>query len=269
MNRAGHRLYTKPRIEPDGAAVNEVQSKLLKMYEDIREVLDRNGIAYYAFFGTALGAVRHNGFIPWDDDMDLAVWIEDIPRINEALSKELDPEKYYYHVPRADDHPHVVLIEGDLEKSIRDKTALFIDLFPLSGFPDRGLRQLATGAAIWGDNIAIYALDRIGPAWLHRSLRWTHRFFSKLADLCAGKDCSLVTVRATHYKEYTYPRDLYGKPVMHVFEDTDIPLPEKWEDILTGLYGDFMVPPPEDKRSGATGFPCSLYKDYLEDQKRS
>ena len=94
-------------------------------------------------------------------------------------------------------------------------------------------------------------------------------FFSKLADLCAGKDCSLVTVRATHYKEYTYPRDLYGKPVMHVFEDTDIPLPEKWEDILTGLYGDFMVPPPEDKRSGATGFPCSLYKDYLEDQKRS
>ena len=69
--------------------MNDVQSTLLEMYKDVKSVLEENEIKFYVHFGTAIGAVRHDGFIPWDDDIDIAVWREDIPRIDRSCPKAL------------------------------------------------------------------------------------------------------------------------------------------------------------------------------------
>ncbi len=247
--------------------MNEVQTRLLRMYEEVRRSLDKHGIAFYGFFGTALGTVRHGGFIPWDDDIDLVVQREDLPAVAAALREDLDPERYYYHEPSADDHPHVMdLSKG--EESLRDRTALFIDIFPLCEYPDGTFRKAVEDAAIWGDNLAIYALDRVKSEAIHKGLRWTHRFFSKLADMAAGPGCGKVTVRSTQFKEYVFPKECFGNPVRRPFEGTEIPLPEKWDAMLTKLYGDYMTPPPEPERKGAGGFPCSVLLDYRRDKKR-
>ena len=169
-------------------------------------------------------------------------------------------------MPSADDHPHVVDISGG-EESIRDGTAAFIDIFPLCGYPDGTFRKAVEDAAIWGDNLAIYALDRVRSEKIHKSLRWTHRFFSKLADMAAGPGCGKVTVRSTQFKEYVFPKECFGDPVGHVFEGTEMPLPERWEAMLSEMYGDYMTPPPESERTGASGFPCSLLLDYRRDDK--
>ena len=91
---------------------------LLQMYKDVAEVFDRHGIRYYGMYGTELGVIRHKGFIPWDNDIDLLVLCDDMPYISELLNTELDQDKYYFHESRADCHPHVILKTKDFEKQV-------------------------------------------------------------------------------------------------------------------------------------------------------
>ncbi len=244
--------------------MNGTQEVLLRMYKDIKAVLDRHGIRYYAYFGTAVGAVRHNGFIPWDDDLDLAVWLEDIPEINRVLSAELDRSLYYYHIPRGDDHPHVISLAGGPE-SIRDRTAVFIDLFPLAGYPSGAVRRAFTGMSYWLDMISTYIMDHTGSGIVWKFFGFLHRASIPLAEISRGKNCDYITVECTKYKDSVCPKKLFEKSVMFRFEDTEIPLPSEYHAVLTGIYGDYMTPPPEAERAGATGFPLSAYRDWLID----
>jgi len=63
---------------------------LLDAYKDIAAILDRHQITYYAAFGTAIGAVRHSGIIPWDDDLDIAILCKDLDKVNRVMCEELD-----------------------------------------------------------------------------------------------------------------------------------------------------------------------------------
>ena len=74
--------------------MNEIQTTLLGMYKDVKTILDEHGIRFYVHFGTAIGTLRHNGFIPWDDDIDLFIWRKDLDEVNRVLSAELDPRRY-------------------------------------------------------------------------------------------------------------------------------------------------------------------------------
>ncbi len=115
---------------------------------------------------------------------------------------------------------------------------------------------------IWGDNISIYALDRIRSPAIHRRLKWTHEAFYRLAHMAAGGKCGLTTVYSTEFKGYIFRKEDYGRPVMHAFEDTEIPLPQGWDRMLEHMFGDYMTPPPEGQRKGAGGFPCGAWIDF-------
>lgn len=245
--------------------MNETQSTLLGMYKDVKAILEENGIPFYVHFGTAIGAVRHNGFIPWDDDIDIAVWRKDLPRIDKILSEGLDPDRYYYHISSADTHPHVIRRDGDLRRSLKERNAPFIDLFPIDGYPEGGFRQRLCNACIWGDVGSVWAIDHTDSVGIHRLVRWIPGMFERMADRLVEKDSDLTVILATQFKDYIFPREYYGEPIYHRFEDTEVPLPAKWHEILTEMFGDYMTPPPEDQRTGAGGFPCGAYKDYIMD----
>ncbi len=248
-------------------AMNDAQTTLLAMYEDIKRILDSNGITFYIHFGTAIGAVRHDGFIPWDDDIDLAVWEEDIDMVNKVLSEQLDKERYYYHISSADTHPHVIARSDDFERDLKEKKLPFIDIFPISRYPSKRMRQLFCDAFIWGDVCSIWAIDHIDPIRIHRMLSWIPGTFKRLADLTVDKDSDLTVIYATEFKDYIFRREVYGKPIDHRFETTDAPLPERYDELLTSIFGDYMTPPPEEDRKGAGGFPCGAYKDYIIEKK--
>ena len=99
------------------------------MYKDIKKVLDSHNIIFYIQYGTAIGALRHDGLIPWDDDIDILIWEKDMDEVKHVLSTELDSDMYYFHDSSADNHPHVIWKGEDLEADLRAKKAPFIDLF--------------------------------------------------------------------------------------------------------------------------------------------
>ena len=84
--------------------------------------------------------------------------------------------------------------------------------------------------------------------------------FKRLADP--------TVIYATGFKDYIFRRKVYRRPIVHRFETTDAPLPERYDELLTSIFGDYMTPPPEEDRKGAGGFPCGAYKDYIMEQKK-
>ena len=77
--------------------VKDVQNILLDMIKDIDELCKKNNIEYVLTGGSTLGAIRHKGFIPWDDDMDIAMKRSEYHKFIKALKKDLDPAKYTFH----------------------------------------------------------------------------------------------------------------------------------------------------------------------------
>lgn len=249
--------------------MNATQTKLLSMYKDVAAALNKHGIRFYIGYGTAIGAVRHGGFIPWDDDIDILVWEDDLDRIETALSEELDPEKYYYHKPRADSHPHVILKGDNFEQTLKDKSAPFIDLFPLVKYPDRKIRRFLSFVPVMCMQIMITAIDRADSEIVYRMAGWTVPALKKISESICNDDSEDVTVLSTTFQREICHVDRFGEPIMHEFEDTIVPLPDKYDELLRDFYGNYMELPPEDKRAGANGYPCCAYFDYLKDRKES
>lgn len=74
--------------------LREIQLYKLGIMEDVASICDRHGLKYVLYYGTLLGAIRHNGFIPWDDDVDLAVPWNDFKKLIEIINREYS-EKYF------------------------------------------------------------------------------------------------------------------------------------------------------------------------------
>ncbi|WP_400210781.1 phosphorylcholine transferase LicD [Methanomethylophilus alvi] len=246
--------------------MNETQSRLLSMYKDISKILDAHGIRYYLCYGSAIGAVRHDGFIPWDDDMDIWIWQEDLANIKKYLQSELDPKHYYYHDSKADTHPHVIYRGDDFEKDLERKDAPFIDLFPLVRYPFGRFRRLLSNISIWGIHISVTLLDHLESVGVYRAFLWVPSLFRKFAEMLVEDSSDFRTIYTTEFQNEIFPSDCFGSPVPHVFEDTTCYLAEKNDELLTHIFGDYMTPPPEDKRTGSKGFPLNVFKDYTIDK---
>lgn len=121
---------------------NDVLKKLqdieFEMAVAIKDIFERNGIRYAIEYGSLLGAVRHGGFIPWDDDFDFVVWEDDYEKASEALRRELPFDKYILHDKESDPayfysfskvrHLHSKAIESGLTDELK-YNGISIDLF--------------------------------------------------------------------------------------------------------------------------------------------
>lgn len=117
--------------------VQQIQVELLKEFD---RICREHGINYNISFGTLLGAVRHKGFIPWDDDIDVTLCSEDFDRLDEIMKKELDDEKYYFRCPANEENNHLIFKHLERKGTIYTKPGrnkltqeigVFIDVFPM------------------------------------------------------------------------------------------------------------------------------------------
>ena len=255
------------KTNPDGSVitVRDVQEYLLCMLKDIDEVLRRNDIPYFLDSGTALGAVRHHGFIPWDDDADIGILREDYDRFLEVMERDL-PEKYIVQCFEKDNRYNVLIPAVKIRMKgtyIQEKNVLlsnrctgydgcdgvFIDVLvydTVSIHKSTGLKYRLSNYALTVPEIIMDNVFHSNPVGVKKRFLENARKYSELAreenSEYVGLD--LTWVWNGFYPPYHYKRDdLF--PTQYVkFEDTWLPVPHNYDAYLRECYGDDYMQEP-------------------------
>lgn len=249
-----------------------------------------NDLRYYILGGTMLGAARHKGFIPWDDDIDIGMPRKDYELLALLLTKasceryvletpHSNKEDFFYPLSKLYD-THTTLTENTRWETTR---GIYLDIFPLDGAGSsedearahfapikrkrRFLLSMTTGireGRSFYKNAAIMA-TRLIPDWMINK----KRLLSSLDQDCRSKDfdqCSWVgNMMGNWMEKELMPREYFGTPTKYRFENLTVYGAEKYDEYLTSLYGDWRQLPPEDKRKSHHDFLyMDLEKSYLE-----
>lgn len=255
----------------------EVQQILLDMLDLFVEYCEKHGLRYYLVGGTLLGAVRHHGFIPWDDDIDVGMPRRDYERFLELVEKEPVAPHLKAISAKAGtlSNPYCELLhmgtelERDTSKYIREECQilhLFIDVFPQDGWPesDRAARQLASrmkwnrylvqcGRAKLGKGVNITRMLAKAPIVFgmrligyRRVLRHMDRVARRL-DYDTSRYVGAITYGIYGPGERCLREEVVDFQQME-FEGRKLCVPGCWDRYLHQIYGDYMTLPPEEKR---------------------
>ena len=254
-----------------------VQKLQINMMESIHNICVENGIAYYMIAGSALGAIRHKGFIPWDVDIDIAMLRKDYTVFKEVCKNKLPNHLEYYDYESAKNFypPHaLVALKGsrlvNKYEEFNDKLqsyGIFIDVFPLDIAPDdkRLQKKQARRISLLND-IKYYKLrpftkqdtiikrivKKLGTFLLSPvSISYINKIMQAEMQRYDGVDSyNLVCSMASHYSynKQCMNKELYGKPTLIEFAGHRFYAPERIEDYLTKLYGDYMKLPSKEKQ---------------------
>ncbi len=272
--------------------IEEMRQRLIAMTQYLDKLCDDNGLTLFMSGGTLLGAVRHKGFIPWDDDIDMYLSRPDYDRLIEIfrqsgndgrfklLSHELD-NKYLYPFAKLID-TDTLLIEAGGDAGT--EMGLFVDIFPIDGLGnsiDEARRQmkktnkyttlnLALLVKPWRKNVSfaknfaiaclrllakIYGADRI-----HRKLYAQARSLSYDKSEYVGEFIDEIGDKRIMLKS-----EMYDGYVMMDFGDAKFKAPKNWDKWLTQFYGDYMQLPPVEQRVLTHGY--QLYDKKEEEDK--
>lgn len=244
----------------------ETQERLLNIGKEFHRICERHGIPYYMLGGTMLGAIRHKGFIPWDDDMDFGVErkyfakLVDLIRSESSykLSDRYNSDIIFYDFDKMEDGR--VLIEDPTVEHIVKNRNLYIDIFPLDK-TNGGKGFLSSN--YWVHKIGVLNVFRYTNL---RNMRYGKRIFLSFLRFLLkplSRNCLidfanrfLIKGRGNYVSNLygfwgtreTVEEQVMGTPQLYQFEDTCFYGPQDYDSYLTSLYGDYMKLPPENER---------------------
>jgi len=273
-----------------------VQFDLLK--EFIR-VCEKNHLRYYLFGGTCLGSIRHQGFIPWDDDVDLAMPRPDFDKLMKLGSEFSNP----YFLQNRESNKHYIYTFAKLRNSNTTyieyvfshnmiNHGVWIDIFPLDGLSKKkNKKELHKFKPywIWGQLTFSYlyhvmrpirfnkhffsdiGLDLISLVFLPFNIfNWNLRVIELLEKSIPYDKATLVGPYETMYfNQEALPPSVFGDGVDAKFEGITVKVPSDYKTYLTHIYGDYMKLPPLEKQVGHHinhGLSLTMgYKDYFKE----
>ena len=281
--------------------MNEVQTHLLKIFKEFVRVCEKHHLRYFVDSGTLIGALRHKGFVPWDDDIDVMMPREDFDKYIK-LQSEYEGTPYFIQTWRSD--PHYTYCFAKL----RDSSTTFIENFYVNHRINHGL---------WID---IFVLDGVSykekprEKFAHRfRFTWYMNYMSYLPQLTRKfhketffKDLGLNIVGCLFYimdpfhlrnrivekymkhhklekskmvanyydfkpKKQAMRKELFDEYIQVPFEDMMVNAPKGYDEYLTILYGDWRTPPPKEKQIGMhfdKGMSMTQgYKEYMKEHR--
>lgn len=269
----------------DSVATRELQFKLLEIMKVFHNVCEKHGIKYFMLGGTMLGAVRHKGFIPWDDDMDVGIPRKDYEKLLK-LPKSEWPQNIVFKTPYNSSDlifPYskimdlnTTLVEDRLDGIVE---GIYIDIFPLDGagnsFKHAKLRYwgfywkqgLLFNNQDHGDKKTIlrrlvqrYARGR-DVKKLYKSLeKWMKRINYDKSSIIGNY------AGAWGFKEFMY-KNVMESPILYEFEDLKLYGSNDAHSYLNSLYGDYMKLPSLEKRKSHHNFKYINLSQPLEEYR--
>lgn len=265
-----------------------LQKVLLHIFDDVLTICREHDLRYILIGGTAIGALRHKGFIPWDDDIDIAMPRADFEKFS-AIVREAYGEKYSMLHPQDEQNygrviPKIRLRGTEyrtiLERDL-DECGIFIDIFPMENVSDNGLLRTLQGVMSMGFGFALacrriykgrrefrkmlggagfYLKCAIGFclsfASIEKWAKWTDYWYS----ICKNDNSRWVSLPTDerHYFGELNLRENLCQTREGVFEGRSVTLPADADNYLRDIYGDYMVIPPVDKQVRNRYLACDL-----------
>ena len=234
--------------------LEEIHEELLCQLRDITAICDRNGIEYNLMCGTLLGCIRHKGFIPWDDDVDLLMTREEFTKFRAIYPVECDRR---FELTYLDTWTPRVMNRDP------EKAAAFTDFFILDALPPEGIRRkvhllhlhLLQGMMKKNVDYSRFGLkNRILLRATHLlglpfSYAWkAHRYEKVSTRYTEGNDLHMSN-GAFELMMHVWHPDQFAEKLRMPFEDVECLVPERYDEVLTVLFGpDYMTPPPVEER---------------------
>lgn len=264
----------------DKATLDKLHHVQVEILRDFSAVCEKYQLKYFAVYGTAIGAVRHGGFIPWDDDVDVAMLREDYEKFLQIFPKEMK-EHYQLMTPELDENytctvthlqrKHTKFI-SEVTENLPYEQCIDLDIFPLDEVAEeeRARKKQGRMAVFWGRMLflrgsgkpvirvegltgnlmaAVCGCVHGVLKLFHISPRSLYRRFVRTATRYNG--CGGEYVTSFEYngclKDKIKKEDLF--PFVKVpFEEIEVYLPANNDEFLTKVYGDYMKLPPEKDR---------------------
>ena len=246
----------RQKFNPDGSLLRRQQLRMLELLMEVDRICRKHNIRYWLSSGTLIGAARHKGFIPWDDDLDIEMLLPDYKRLMKVLQQELpdtmalqsvetDPNYFFFYAKVRDRRSH--LEESNRYDRVWKERGIYIDIFP---FYKQPLWTHILSEKTQGHVYKI--MNRMGEGdkemWKVRAITRFNRF---LVHPVLKLFCKLSRARETYglgipYHDPRHLEDIFPLTEME-FEGHMFPVPKDTHKVLTLKYGDYMQLPNVDQ----------------------
>ena len=267
-----------------------MQSKILGILKWFHKFCVDNNLRYYILGGTLIGAVRHQGFIPWDDDIDVGMPRKDYDRFLEMTKgKIFDHFKVEENCDSSDVCYHLFTKVYDVNTTVIEKTrnqikrGVWIDVFPLDGIGNtkdevyknynklsRLEKILYTRQCIprkervWYKNLAI-RISQLLPNFLVNDMELARRINLLLRKYDFDNSKYVGNLVGSYFEKEIVEKSVFGVPKLYKFEDTEVYGVNDYDAYLKNVYGNYMKLPPIEKRLANHDFILvDLNKSYLD-----
>lgn len=282
MNRLAKKSsYLKELNESERA---ELKQTLLEIYIYIASICEKHNLVYMLSGGSCLGAVRHQGFIPWDDDLDVMMPRSSYDKLIELYESGVLSDDYIFEYPHRNKDSKTGFLKiykrGTILQEIFDDcspytSSIYIDIFAIDRVPKCRFMQSIKGLIANGLNfIAIQVRHATYPSRYFREFAsldkefyrqykikmligrifsiiphrfWVYRFDKFVASTSAGNLMGIPTGRK-YYNGEIFEQEVFLPPIKAKFEGLDVYIPANYDAYLTNLYKNYMELPPVEKR---------------------
>ena len=255
--------------------LRKAQLLMLKILKEVHKICEENNIKYFLSDGTLIGAIRHQGFIPWDDDLDIGMLREDYEKFCK-IAPQILSENFILQNFQTDKGyglqfgkvilKNTVWIEKVAKNMNRQWSGIYIDIFPYDNITEnKKMQKLINRLYIFIQGLILIKFKYINIS-NYESMAKKLKYVLKKIYLCTiskklliyirdsickrylNKSKTLVTKYGGNFYKNQNPYNFYKDLTLQKFEDTSFYIPKNYDKILKNLYGNYMEIPPIEKQ---------------------